>query len=399
MAILSQSIVPSAVRQEILIQPSDPLFCSRLSAKLEQALFEEFGQKRGSTTDDNDDVGPKYRMHFRALTNLLRDEDNATLYNRLVTGDMKPRAFIKTATAVVDTQRADYPAIFEMSEAVRAENIRTGGLKEEFTLTRNAENNSNNNSHEKHALFDNDKHIITIGGNHNRASANGTKKETSGGVAMRSSNPAAQSAAAGFIVAAAPDGPLPTSLPASSTYDTLAAFPATIKIDKVCDFSGTAEHLSIGNGSNADRVNFIPQFWSQLFPGNLIVVSGGVARTAAGKYLKVIGKTQAVGSFVFQVPQEAHMRAEYNRLFEHLARHDKYAALTISPAMPLHDDGSSQQSGSSGPSKPTAGYLATLSEGEDIPDYFWLGSGDASQNKLQAILRENKHALVGLVVI
>lgn len=349
-------------------------------------------------------------MHFRALTNLLRDEHNAAFYVRLVTGDVKPRAFVKTATAVLDTQRADYPAIFEMSEAVRAENIRTGGLKEEFTTTRNAEKNGNkNNNHEKHALFDNDKQIITMGGNNNRASANGTKKETSGGVAMRSSNSAAPSAstAAGVIVASAtaPDGSLPTSFPALSTFDTLAAFPANVKIDKICDFSGTAEHLSIGDLSKADRVTFIPEFWSHLFPHNLIVVSGGVARTAAGKYLKVIGRTQAVGSFVFQVPQDAHMRAEYNRLFEYLARHDKYAALSISPALPLQDDGddgSSQQSGPggfSGPYKPTAGYLATLSEGEDIPDYFWLGPGDSSRTKLQALLLENKHALVGLVVI
>ena len=172
--VFSRSLVPTAVVQGYISNPGTfeelTILSEDLSVNLEQVLYDEYlrtkpaksrgngndngninrhgnGHKSNSSNGDNsstrggrtqrlNETGLVYRSHFRVITEILTAQDTHAkrLHQRIVTGELGPKEFVKMAAGVscleengkvnLEQNDRDRHLLISMAEAVRAEGLR-----------------------------------------------------------------------------------------------------------------------------------------------------------------------------------------------------------------------------------------------------------------------------------
>lgn len=337
-------------------------------------------------------------------------------------------------------------ALYMMSEAVRAENIRIGGLKEEFTWNKRHKNGYENGYGNGVGAGTE----VGVGNKNRKKQASEARSGSTSGVHKRSGSAAAvtaDSADSAFgtndsvfstngssfgtndTVFGSPDaafGPVNDNTKTKTTadqttatdidIDTVHVFDRLVKLKGVCEFSCSAQHLSGNNGllsfepldggvnhgcldlrddpPETDIKMNIDDTWDQIVPsGQTVLIEGLLDRTTAGKYLNMVGKSkvQQVSSFVMQISKDKDARMQYERLYEFLSRQDKYGVIQV-PSVQTSANGATKVIGA------TVGYLATLSKGEEVPNHFCI-TDERVRKTLEQVVYICERVVVVLAVV
>lgn len=164
----------------------------------------------------------------------------------------------------------------------------------------------------------------------------------------------------------------------------IAVYTGQVSMPSVSDFPGTAVHLSGPSGFN-------PHYsWTRVVdPMAPISIEGRLDRARAEKYLKAVGQSKDIVSFVLKSDETDSSIPQYSKLFNYFSKKDKYGVITRSRPPPSEH----------GPPIPIKdAYLIPLKEGDAIPDHLWLTSFEYHQ-KLQNLLKTNKRVLIALYVL